>query len=237
MPAIMSNTPTQHESQTSGRVARLRNERSSRAPSVTIIATALLLLLASVGAWFALFAPGGRMTSNVIDFTSTAQRIQEISTVRSHLRFAVVVREEAGNIIVRRLADQSEDVGMNDLTSMLFQDPTMIVELHGVATYGMHLADLDRRVRQTDSTVVFALPPADVLDVKLVAADTRIVAQMQGLLRSSRGSLLQEANRQGEEFVLQMARQDTTLRDLAAERTRDLLSLLVERTGKRAIFR
>lgn len=188
-------------------------------------------------AYYFLFEPGGKVHTDVIDFSQTSERIEELSTVRSHMHFGVVVREEAGNIIVRRLADQAEYIGMDRLSTALFQDPTMFVELHGVATYGVRLNDLQQRVQQNDSVVTITLPDAEVLDVKLVAADTRVVAQMKGLFRSSNQTLLLEANRRGEELVREFAGQDSSMRALASLRARDVLALLVEQGGKRAEFR
>jgi hypothetical protein len=185
--------------------------------------------------WRFLF-PGNEITTEVIDFSKSVQRIEELSTVKSHIRFAVVVREEGGNVIVRRLADQAASIGMEGLGSFLFQDPTMIVELHGVATYGLRLNDIAKRIRQDDSTVHIRLPAADVLDVKLVAADTRIVARMKGLFRSSNETLLLNAASEGEQFVRQYASEDSALLDLASERARNVLGILTEQGGKRAIF-
>lgn len=200
---------------------------------VTVLAFfAVVLLLV----YHFMFEPGGRMSADVIDFSQSAERIQELSTVRNHMRFSVVVREEDGNIIVRRLADQAEYIGMDRLSTALFQDPTMFVELHGVATYGVKLNDLATRITQDDSTVTISLPTADVLDVKLVAADTRVVAQMKGLFRSSNSQLLLEAGKKGEDFVRGFAEQDTTLRSLAVERAKGVISLMVEQGGKRAVF-
>lgn len=125
---------------------------------------------------------------------------------------------------------------MDNLGTMLFQDPTMIVELHGVATYGVSLEDIADRLRQDNSTVTIRLPQAGLLDVKLVAADTRIVVQMKGLFRSSNNTLLLEANRKGEEFTRQFAEQDSTLQELALTRARDVLALIAQSGGKRAVF-
>lgn len=197
----------------------------------------ILIFAAGMLAWYVLFDHGSSVDSDVIDFSQATERIQELSTVRSHMRFGVVVREESGNIVVRRLADQTASIGMDGLGSALFQDPTMIVELHGVATYGVRLDDLATRIQQDDSLVTITLPKPQVLDVKLVAADTRVVAQMKGLFRSSNQTLLLEAARRGEEFVQAFAEQDTSMQALAAERAKDVMELLVEQGGKRAAFR
>jgi hypothetical protein len=183
------------------------------------------------------FASGARVSADVVDLSRSIERVEELATLKSHLRFAVIVREESGNVVVRRLAEQPEGLGMSSIESMLFHDPTVIVELHGVATYGVRLAGIAGRMTSTDSSIVVALPPAEVLDVKLVAADTRIVTEMKGLFRSDNSALLAEANRHGERFVAELARQDTTLLGLADERTRSLIGVLVEQSGTRVEFR
>jgi hypothetical protein len=210
--------------------------RPTRSPIVNIAIMIAFFAGILFVAYRLMFDGHTTVKSDVVDLSQSMEQIQELSTVKSHLRFAVVVREESGNVIVRRLADQSESIGMNDIGSALFQDPTMIVQLHGVVTYGMKLGNLARSIRQDDTTVTIKLPPAEVLDVKLAAADTKIVAQMKGLFRSSNQTLLQYADRRGEEFAREYADQDTALRSLAAERARDLLRLIVERSGKRAVF-
>ena len=192
----------------------------------------LLILLA-----YFFLGGGGEVSSDVIDFSQSVERIEELSTVKSHIRFGVVVREEGGNVIVRRLADQAETIGINGLGDALFEAPTMVVELHGVATYGVQLGDLPNRVNQNDTTVQIWLPRARVLDAKLVTADTRIVARMKGLFRSPNDRLILEAGRHGERFVTEFAEQDTAMLSLASERARDLLALLVEQGGKRVVFR
>ncbi len=112
----------------------------------------------------------------------------------------------------------------------------MIVELHGVATYGVRLDRVVPNIQQTDSTVTIPTPRAEVLDVKLVASDTRVIAQIKGLFRSSEGNLLGEANKHGESFVRDYAMQDSTLQTLAETRVRETLSAFITPTGRRAIF-
>lgn len=187
--------------------------------------------------YFFILGPESRVQSDVTDLSQSIERVEELATLKSHLRFAVVVREESGNVIVRRLADQVDGVGMNSIGSMLFEDPTMIVELHGVATYGVRLGGIGSRMSQTDSSIVIAMPPAEVLDVKLVSADTRVVARMKGLFRSNNQELLAEANRRGETFIAELARADSTLLAVSADRTRSLIRLLVEQSGSRVEFR
>lgn len=199
--------------------------------AVVIVVMAIVVFLA----YHFLFSPHGT-TTDAIDFSQSIERIQDLSTVKSQIRFGVVVREENGNVIVRRLLDQAESIGMDDLASALFAAPTMIVELHGVATYGVRLNDLKSQMRQNDTAVFITLPKPEVLDVKLVTRDTRVVARMKGLFRSSNDQLLLEADRYGERFVDEYARQDTALLALASTRARELLGLLVERSGKRAVF-
>jgi hypothetical protein len=218
----------------------VRRFRSSQLrPARSPIINGAILILLFVGLLFLAYRfvfDRGAVRADVIDLTHTVEQVQELSTVKSHLYFAVVVQEENGNIITRKLADQATSIGMEGLGDALFQNPTMIVQLHGVATYGLSLGGVAGKIRQNDSTVLVPLPPAGVLDVKLVAADTKIVAQMKGLFRGSNTMLLQEANRHGEEFARQYAAQDTALAALATQRARDLLRLFIERGGKRAVF-
>jgi hypothetical protein len=209
----------------------------TRTPRVNLLILVGALGLVAVLVYQFLFAPDSRLDTEIVELGRSIERVEELATLKSHLRFAVVVREESGNIIVRRLAEQTDEVGMSSLSAMLFQDPTVIVELHGVATYGVRLAGVGARITSTDSSVVVPLPPPSVLDVKLVSADTRIVAQMKGLFRSSNQQLLAEANRQGERFVAELAAADTTLLGLSAERARSLVAMLVEHSGSRAEFR
>ena len=207
-----------------------------RSPLITgaILIVGLSIIVAAV--YYFVFSGRVRVHADVIDFSKSTEQIQELSTLKTHSRFGVVVREESGNVIVRRFADQGDYIGMDRIGSSLFQDPTMFVELHGVATYGARLDDLGTRMRQDDSTVTIALPLIQVLDAHLVAADTRVVAQMKGLFRSSNNELLLEADRHGERFVREYAEQDSAMRAFAAERLRNVLALLVERAGKRAVF-
>lgn len=216
------------------RLPLLRRISRSPRPSNNLLLWLVAIVVAAI-AYQMLFRSGG-VHSEVIDFSKSIEKIRELSTVKTHLRFGVVVHEESGNIIVRSLADQSEYIGMDNMSAMLFQDPTMIVELHGVATYGVRLDDLASRLQQDDSTVTIRLPDAGLLDVKLVAADTRIIAQMKGLFRSSNNTLLLEASRKGEDFTRDFAEKDTTLRDLALQRARDVLALIVQAGGKHPVF-
>ncbi len=216
---------------------RSAQNRVRSSPLMNWVIVLAFFAVALVLCYHFLFEPGNRISADVIDFSKSVERIEELSTVRSHIRFAVVVREEGGNIVVRRFVDQGEYIGMDGIGAALFQDPTMFVELHGVATYGVRLHDLASRIVQDDSTVTIPLPRADVLDVKLVAADTRVVAQMKGLFRSSNTQLLLAADQRGEEFVRQFAEQDSSLHSLAIQRATDVIALLVEQGGKRAVFK
>lgn len=211
--------------------ATSRLGRVPLAGTAAVLAAAILVLLV-----YRFVAGRSSVTADVIDFSQSIQQIQDLSTVKSQIRFGVVVREENGNVIVRRLLDQAESIGMENLSSALFQDPTMIVELHGIATYGVRLGDLKTGMRQNDTAVFIHLPNPTVLDVKLAAQDTRVVARMKGLFRSPNEELLLEANRYGERFVQDYAARDTAILALASSRARELLGLLVERSGKRAIF-
>lgn len=209
----------------------------TRTPRVNLVILIGGLSLVAFLVYQFFVAPASRFDTDVIELGRSIERVEELATLKSHLRFAVVVREESGNVIVRRLAQQDDEVGMSTISSMLFLDPTMIVELHGVATYGVRLGGIAERIARTDSSVVVPLPQPAVLDVKLVSADTRIVAQMKGLFRSSNQQLLAEANKQGERFVSELAAADSSLLGLAGERARSLVSILVEQTGSRAEFR
>lgn len=208
----------------------------TRSPLINLVIVVGAVVLVVILLYQVLIAPSSRLDTDVIELGRSIERVEELATLKSHLRFAVVVREQSGSVVVRRLAEITDDVGMSSLSSMLFQDPSMIVELHGVATYGMRLEGIGERLVRTDSSVVVPLPPPTVLDVKLVSADTRIVARMKGLFRSSNQELLAEANRQGERFVADLAAADSTLLALSAERARSLVSLLVEQSGSRAEF-
>ncbi len=219
------------------RIPRLRRSPGSSRKGFGIPLGPLLVAVLIALLVYKLFMESdGGFRSEIVDLAGSVERIQELSTVRSHLRFAVVVREESGNIVVRRLAENDDRIGMTDLGSALFHDPTMIVGLHGIATYGVRLNDLRERVRQDDASVTVRLPDAELLDVRLVADDTRIVAQMKGLFRSSNDELLLEAQRKGEEFTRRYALEDTSLLDLAARRAREALTLLVQGSGKKVIF-
>src|SRR4051794_30335432 len=83
-----------------------RQLRPTRSP---VINGAILIAL-SVGLLFLVYSLAfhrGNVQADVIDLTHTVEQVQELSTVKSHLYFAVVVQEENGNIITRKLADQA----------------------------------------------------------------------------------------------------------------------------------
>ncbi len=184
-----------------------------------------------------MFDPKHQIEAEPFDLAQSAELISDLSTVKSHVRFGLVIREESGNIIVRSLAEQSEKIGMNSLSTMLFQNPTMIVELHGIATYGIKLDSFEQRIAQNDTLITVDLPPAEILDVKLVSGDTRIIATMKGLFRSSNEQLLLEASKKGERFVRQYAIQDSSAASLALERAKQLITTLVRQEGKHVHFR
>lgn len=217
-------------------IRRIRTAiRPTRSPLINLtVLLAGIALVVYLAYQFLFVAPA--IKTDVIDLTQSIERIEQLSTLRSHFRFAVVVREESGNIIVRRLSEQSDHIGMDNLGTILFQDPTMIVEVHGIATYGVKLGGVPAAITQNDTAVMIPLPPAEVLDVRLVAADTRIVAQMKGLFRSSNNELLIEASKRGETFVHEYASADSTLLGVAGDRARDLFTLIIERAGKKAVF-
>jgi hypothetical protein len=219
------------------RIRRFHGENGHwRSPLITGAILIVVLTIVVAAVYYFVFSGRVRVHAEVVDFSKSVEQIRELSTLRSHYRFGVVVREESGNVIVRRLADQGELIGMEGIGGALFQDPTMFVELHGVASYGARLDDLASRMRQDDSTVTIALPPVQVLDAHLITADTRVVARMKGLFRSSNNELLLEADRHGEGFVREYAEQDSAMQAFAADRLKDVLALLVERAGKRAVF-
>ena len=168
--------------------------------------------------------------------TQAIEEIEELATVRSHVRFAVVVREESGNLVVRQLADQVGKLDMDDIGSMLFQDPTLLAELHGVATYGIKLDDIEERIMMKEDTLYVALPSPELLDVKIVNADTRVIAQMKGLFRSENHELLLEASRHGEVYAREFAESDSASLELAASRAREVVALLAHQAGKETQF-
>jgi hypothetical protein len=238
----MSDVPSVETEPPSPARSKVRKVHSAvlgptRRPFVTLLIVAGTIGLVAFLLYQFVLGGSSRLSSDVVELSRSIERVEELATLKSHLRFAVVVREQSGSLVVRRLADVPEGVGMSSIESLLFHDPTMIVELHGVATYGVRLHGIGDRMRRTDSSVVVDLPPAEVLDVKLVSADTRIVAEMKGLFRSSNDELLAEANRHGEQFVAELAGADSTLLSLASDRTRSLIALLVEQAGSRAEFR
>ncbi len=170
------------------------------------------------------------------NLSQAVEQIEELSTVRSHLRFAVVVREESGSIIVRELAEQEDAIAMEDVGSMLFHDPTLVAELHAVATYGLRLDKVQEYVSEANDTLQIALPKAELLDVKLVNADTRIIARIKGMFRSPNNELLLEASRRGEIFAEKFARTDTASMELARNKAQEIIRFLIEQTGKPVRF-
>lgn len=170
------------------------------------------------------------------NLSQAVEHIEELSTVRSHLRFAVVVREESGNIVVRELAEQEDAIAMEDVGSMLFHNPTLVAELHAVATYGLRLDNVQDYVSEANDTMQIALPKAELLDVKLVNSDTRIIARIKGMFRSPNNELLLEASRRGEAFAEKFARTDTTSLEVAQNKAQDIIRFLIEQTGKPVRF-
>ena len=209
-----------------------------RTPQINILILIGIISLI-VTTFFFLFFKRPELDAEAFSLRRSIEEIEELSTVRSHLRFAVVVREESGNIVVRELAEAAGEIDMNDLGSFLFQDPTLIVELHAVATYGIRLDNIDRRIRPADEdgeVITVDLPEAELLDVKVVNRDTRVIARMQGLIRSSNRELMLEAGRKGEEYATKEARADSSSLALAETRARDIIRLLVENAGKEVAF-
>lgn len=215
---------------------KLRSPR--RTPQINILILIGIIALV-VTTFFFLFFKRPELNTETFSLRRSIEKIEELSTVRSHLRFAVVVREESGNIVVRELAAAAGDIDMNDIGSFLFQDPTLIVELHAVATYGVRLDNIDQRIRPADEdeeVIRVDLPEAELLDVKVVNSDTRIIARMQGLIRSSNRELMLEAGRKGEEYATKEARADSSSLGLARTRAREIIRLLVESAGKGVEF-
>lgn len=209
-----------------------------RTPHINILILIGIIALV-VTTFFFLFFKRPQLNTDTFSLRQSIEEIEELSTVRSHLRFAVVVREESGNIVVRELAEAAGDIDMNDIGSFLFQDPTLIVELHAVATFGVRLNNVDQRIRPTDGdedVIYVDLPEAELLDVKIVNKDTRIIARMQGLIRSSNRELMLEAGRKGEDYATKEARADSSSLGLASTRARDIIRLLVESAGKKVVF-
>lgn len=211
--------------------------RSPRRPPGVNIAILIGLIVLFLVAIYLLFFPRPTVESDVFSLEQSIERIEELSTVRSHLRFAVVVREESGNVIIRELADAAGDIDMSDIGSMLFQDPTLIVELHGVATYGIKLDDIDTRIEEIDDErIAIDLPDPVLLDVKIVNRDTKVIGRMEGLFRSSDNELMLEASREGERFAEEYALKDSTSLELAGERARTVVRMIAEGGGKQVVF-
>lgn len=215
---------------------KVRSPRRSPQINIMILIGVIALVVTT---FFFLFFKRPTFTAEAFSLEQSIEEIEELSTVRSHLRFAVVVREESGNIVVRELAAAQGDMDMDDLGSILFQDPTLIVQLHAVATYGVRLDNIERRVRPLDEeeeVYLVDVPPAELLDVKVVNSDTKIIARMQGLIRSSNRELMLEASREGERYATKEARADRSSLELAETRAREIIGLLLESAGKRVEF-
>ena len=170
------------------------------------------------------------------NLSQAVEQIEELSTVRSHLRFAVVVREESGNIIVRELANQEAVIEMEDVGSLLFHDPALVAELHAVATYGLQLDGIEDRINESGDTLYITMPNAELLDVKLVNGDTRIIARIKGIFRSSNNDLLLAASKRGETFAEKFARSDTSSIELAGRKAEEIIAFLMEQAGKEVQF-
>lgn len=215
----------------------LRSPR--RTPQINLLILIGIITLIVLGI-YALFFTRPTVEAEVFSLTRSIEEIEELSTVRSHLRFAVVVREESGNIVVRELAASAGEMDMDDIGSVLFQDPTLIVALHAVATYGIDLGEAESwmRVEENDGEgrVVVDLPGAKLLDVKIVNSDTRVIARMQGLFRSENRELMLTASQKGELFATKEAEADRSSLTLANQRARSVIALLVESAGREVIF-
>jgi hypothetical protein len=219
-------------------IRRFRAERNSapKRPAWVHMAIQIGLIGLLLVGIYLIFFTRPDLTGEEFDLRQSIEKIEELSTVRSHLRFGVVVREEAGNLIVRQLAQAAGDIDMDDLGGMLFQDPTLIAELHAVAQYGIRLDDIDERMETDGDTVRIMMPEPAILDVKIVNADTRVVARMQGLFRSSNNELMLEASRRGEKFAEEFARADSSSLALAGTRAREIIAMLLNQAGKEVTF-
>ena len=210
--------------------------RSSRRPplvnlSILIGITALMLFLI-----WQFFFTRPDLSTEEFSLAQTVEEIEELTTVRSHLRFVVLVREESGNLIVQKLAEQEGEIDMDNIGSMLFHDPTLLAELHGVATYGVKLNGIEDRISDNGDEIHIRLPSAELLDVKVINADTRIIAQLKGLFRNENNELLLAASQRGEEYTREFAQSDSASLELAEKKAQEIIGLLAEQAGRKAIF-
>lgn len=211
--------------------------RSPRRPPLVNLAILIGIIAVVVFVFYQFFfTRPNLLAGEEFNLAQTVQEIEELSTVRSHLRFAVVVREESDNIIVRELAEQENELNMEDVSSMLFHDPAVVVELHAVATYGVRLDDLENRIQESGDTLLISLPQAELLDVKLINADTRTIARIKGIFRNSNDELLLAAARRGEEFAEKFALTDSSSIALARNKAQEIISFLAERGARDVRF-
>lgn len=237
MNATTSQGPSSQPEEPGIRRYRAESQRSPRRPPLVNLAILIGAIGLIVFLIYQFFFTRPQVTAGEeFNLSKSIERIQELSTVRSHLRFAVIVREEAGNIIVRQIADEPEEITMDGIGAMLFHDPTLVAELHAVITYGLRLDGMDGRIRDVNDTVYIALPSAELLDVKVVNADTRIIARLEGLFRRTNNELLLEASRRGETFARQFALDDSSSINLAESRAREIITMLVEQAGSKVSF-
>lgn len=232
--------PNRPEGPDEQRVKRYRAEqtRSPRRPppvNLAILIGVIALIVFLIYQFF--FTRPTILAGGEFNLSQAVERIEELSTVRSHLRFAVIVREESDNIVVRRLAEEDEEIDMDDISSILFQDPTLIAELHAVATFGVDLEGVADRMEVRDDSVFVTLPKSTLLDVKVVNGDTRVVARMKGLFRTPGNELMLAASQRGEAFATSFALEDTSSLQLAETRAQEILSLLIEEAGKIPVIR
>ncbi|MGE3799821.1 MAG: DUF4230 domain-containing protein [Candidatus Kapaibacterium sp.] len=210
--------------------------RSPRRPPTVNMAILIGIIAVVLFLIWQFFFTRPTLFTEEFSLAQAVEEIEELTTVRSHLRFTVVVREESGNLVVQRLADQAGEINMQDIGSMLFHDPTLLAELHAVATYGVKLDDIEKRITNHGDSLHVSLPPSELLDVKIVNADTRIIAQLKGLFRSENNELLLAASQRGESFAEEFARTDAASLELATTKAREIIGLLAKQAGKETTF-
>ncbi|MCE2503635.1 MAG: DUF4230 domain-containing protein [Chlorobi bacterium] len=225
-----------HSDESGVRRYHAEKARSPRRPPLVNISILIGIIALVLFLIWQFFFTRPMLSTEEFSIARAVEEIEEVTTVRSHLRFVVVVREESGNLIVRQLAEQGKEIDVDDIGSMFFHDPTLLAELHGVATYGVKLDDVEDRIEINREELHIRLPSAELLDIKVINADTRIIARMKGLFRSEKEELLLVASQRGKEYAEEFARSDSASLGLAEKRAQEIIRLLAEQRGKKAIF-